>query len=58
MAGITMCSNKDCPLRYRCYRAQAEPSCWQSYAMFHPKGDFCEHFYPTTREEDNAKPIL
>ena len=34
MADITMCDNTLCPLRDGCYRAQAKPSDWQSYASF------------------------
>lgn len=43
MADITMCSNQDCPLKDSCYRAQAEPSYWQSYALFEHDGE-CEWF--------------
>lgn len=34
MPDITMCVNKQCPLRSRCYRYRAVPSSWQSYAMY------------------------
>lgn len=43
MPDITMCANQDCPLRDRCYIAQAEPSYLQSYARFEHDGE-CEWF--------------
>lgn len=55
MVDLTMCVNKNCPLRSKCYRYRAVPSAWQSFAKFEPKnkpfggyGDKvldCEHFW-------------
>lgn len=36
MVDITMCMNKSCPLRSKCYRYRAVPSNWQSFAMYKP----------------------
>lgn len=52
MPDITMCSNKTCPLRPRCYRALARPDPLQSYSYFQPRFppgavvDQCDHFVP------------
>jgi hypothetical protein len=45
MTDITKCENVACPLRKRCYRAQA-PSAplWQPYAMFHYVDGKCDNF--------------
>jgi len=34
MPDITMCCNKTCPMRIMCYRAQAKPDRYQSFAFF------------------------
>ena len=34
MADITKCNNRDCPLRYSCYRFNAPDGVWQSYNNF------------------------
>lgn len=36
MPDITMCVNKQCPLRSKCYRYRAVPSTWQSFANYIP----------------------
>ena len=36
MPDITMCINKSCPLRSKCYRYRAVPSNWQSFANYQP----------------------
>lgn len=36
MVDLTMCMNKTCPLRSKCYRYRAVPSMWQSFAMYQP----------------------
>jgi len=42
MADITMCSNKACPLRARCYRAMARVSpLWQSWKEYDKDEDNC-----------------
>jgi len=47
MPDITMCVNKECPWYYKCYRAQAVPNEYQSYAKFTPEKDNkCIHFSP------------
>ena len=37
MPDITMCINKNCPLRVRCYRYRAVPSNRQSFCKFEPE---------------------
>ena len=65
MPDITMCVNKTCPVRGKCYRYMAIPSSHnrQSYAMFKPDdtGE-CEAFwtkprvkYTITLEEADAR---
>jgi hypothetical protein len=40
MADITMCTNKECPLSFSCYRAKAIPNeYWQAYQFFKPRID-------------------
>jgi len=34
MADITMCAQNECPNAPTCYRKQATPSDWQSFAVF------------------------
>ncbi len=59
MADITMCDNQECDARAKCYRATAEPSAWQSWAIFEPReAGGCEHFIervPHTREADKSE---
>jgi len=58
MPDITMCDNQKCSIRDRCYRAKAEPSYWQSWAIFKPTEDGCEHyieFVPHTKRPDKAE---
>lgn len=48
MPDITMCANKSCPLKKKCYRFVAEPDKgYQSYALFvyDKKIKFCEDFW-------------
>ena len=46
MSEITMCVNKDCSLRNKCYRATATPDpLWQSYSKYEPKNGECDHFW-------------
>lgn len=45
MPDITMCSSEICPKRKSCYRHEAKPSEWQSYADFYfYEGDDCEGY--------------
>lgn len=48
MPDISMCSNKECPLREGCYRFLATPSeYWQSYCRFEPnKSGECTMYWP------------
>lgn len=46
MPDITMCENKKCPLRNKCYRATATPDpYWQSFCVFEYKGGKCDNFW-------------
>lgn len=49
MPDVTMCENKKCPLRHKCYRFKAIPfEYWQSFANFEPKNDKeCDYFWDT-----------
>jgi len=46
MPDITLCRNKDCPLKDICYRYRAVPDpVWQSYFDPQPpESENCEHF--------------
>lgn len=49
MADITMCDDKDCPMRTKCYRFTAPVNQWrQSYFMSTPRKEFeaCEEYVP------------
>jgi hypothetical protein len=46
MPDITMCLNKECPMRNECYRYRAIPNEYQYYSTFTPEEEKCEHFYP------------
>jgi hypothetical protein len=50
MPDISMCLNKTCPLRDKCYRYLAHPSEWQSVGDFKPNedGTSCDHFWDVT----------
>ena len=47
MADVTMCLNKDCKLKYSCYRFMAKANIYrQSYSNFKPnKDNKCEYFW-------------
>ena len=34
MCDLTMCCNRDCPIRNKCYRYRAIPDDYQSFALF------------------------
>ena len=50
MPDISMCNNNTCPLAKTCYRHEAIPSDWQSYANFEGGKD-CRGYWPM--EENN-----
>jgi len=53
MADITLCKDKTCPHKERCYRFNAEPSLYQAYFINSPrKGDKCFYYWG-----ENAKEI-
>lgn len=57
MPDISMCANKDCPLKENCYRFTAKPSEYQSYAEFQidDESGECSGFWDNFRykkEED------
>lgn len=46
MPDITMCVNKECPLKNSCHRQTAVPHSRQSYADFKYDADNgCEHYW-------------
>lgn len=60
MPDITMCENKDCPLKQSCYRYTAIPSRYQSYANFAPDllSGKCEDFWPIQRWDKTNKRFI
>jgi hypothetical protein len=44
MPDLSMCLNKGCPLKYKCYRFMANPDQWQSYTLFSFDRKGCEYF--------------
>ena len=52
MPDITLCANKNCPLKDKCYRFTATPDpLWQSYADFEPVKGKCDHFWDNTNKK-------
>jgi hypothetical protein len=52
MADITMCKDRDCPLRMKCHRYNAIPGERQSYFVESPrKGDKCDYRIPSIGTE-------
>jgi hypothetical protein len=52
MPDISMCTNKDCPLKETCYRFKAIPDKYrQSYGGFAPddKGE-CKYYWPLKKD--------
>jgi hypothetical protein len=55
---ITMCLEKKCPIKRKCYRHIAKPDKWQSYFVevhFEKglgKSGKCEYFWDVTKEGD------
>lgn len=58
MPDISMCVNKDCPLRMKCYRYTAIPDkYWQSFSTFQPNAEgTCDSFWDNTGRTKN--PLL
>jgi hypothetical protein len=56
MPDITMCENRECPLRETCYRFKAEPSKWrQSYFVdMKPKDGKCDYYWKIESGEGNV----
>lgn len=48
---ISKCSNKDCPIKEKCYRWTATPNEFrQAYCEFEFKDGECEYFWINKRE--------
>ena len=62
MCDITMCCNRDCPIRNKCYRYRAVPDDYQSFAFFkyQPISDTndeeCEYFWRVDEIKDRTIP--
>ena len=61
MPDITMCTNRNCPIRRSCYRYVAIPTPkWQSYAAFAPYKDeaglTCKHYLSANGHSDRLPP--
>lgn len=62
MPDITMCCNRDCPIRNKCYRYRAVPDEYQSFAFFkrQPISDTndeeCEYFWRVDEIKDKTIP--
>lgn len=54
MPDISMCSNKNCPLKDKCYRFTAKPNERQAYSDF-PGGEDCEYYWPDYSANDWKK---
>jgi len=58
MPDISMCCNRDCPIREKCYRYRARPDkYWQSYAFFEYKDDKCDNFWELDVRVDDFLPL-
>ena len=49
---MTMCQNKECPIKKKCYRYRAKPSLHQMYGAFVFKNG-CEHFIKFWEDKEN-----
>lgn len=55
MLDMSMCLNKKCPIKEKCYRFMAKPDQWQSYTLFSWEGNDCEYFIEIERSEIDEK---
>jgi len=52
MPDITMCQDKECPMKNKCYRYTAVPSMRQSYFAESPReGNECKYKWSLTHDE-------
>jgi len=52
MPDITMCEDKECPMKNKCYRFTAVPSMRQSYFEESPReGNDCKYKWSLTHDE-------
>ena len=58
MPDISMCENQTCPLKSTCYRFNATPSSYQSYADFKPNKDgVCDAYWKRKEVKKNGRTI-
>ena len=51
MPDIAMCKNIRCPVRFTCYRFNAEPDVYQSYGEFEFINNNCQFYWPMEPEQ-------
>jgi hypothetical protein len=51
MPDMSKCSNRECPIKEKCYRYTCESSPWQGYTRFQFT-DGCPWFVKIKKEED------
>lgn len=56
MPDISMCTDKDCPQREKCFRYRAEPNDYQSYSAFKYDGG-CDYFYAFDAGDKQVRPM-
>ena len=54
MPDIALCTRQVCPLKEKCYRHEATPEEYQTYAMFEYDYNIntCEYFMPIKEEKN------
>lgn len=58
MPDISMCRNKECDLRLRCYRYRAKPNEFrQAYGTFYPIQGKCNYFWPVKEATTELTPL-
>lgn len=56
MADITMCQNKDCPLKETCYRFKAIPSPYrQVYSDFKFENGKCKDYWEVKEKQEEDR---